>query len=280
MNDKPKGNTGLRAAVMNAPTAPEATPYELVKVRLQDSRKDFKALLGSDDAVAKFERVALNAIVESPDLLEANRNSLLMACMRAAKDGLMPDGQQSVLLAFNVNVGNRDAPKWIKKVTYIPMVRGLLDILWDTKEFSYIDAAVVYEKDRFTFKRGLNLVLEHEPFLGGERGEIVAAYFVARMKGSDYPKVEVMGREDIEKIRSKSRAPDKAWADWFDQFAIKSVIKRACKQLPRINRLERAIEADNEFVDVDFGRKPEAIELPVIPQLGQDDTPPEPPAAA
>lgn len=276
---KPKGNTGLRAAVMNAPTA-EATPYELIKHRLQDSRADFKALLGSDEAVARFERVALNAIVESPDLLEANRNSLLLACQRAAKDGLMPDGQQSVLLTFNVNVGNREAPRWVKKVTYIPMVRGLLDILWETKMFSYIDAAVVYENDKFTFKRGLNLVLEHEPYIGGERGEIVAAYFVARMRDSDYPKIEVMGREDIERIRSKSRAPDKAWADWFDQFAIKSVIKRACKQLPRINRLERAIESDNEFVDVDLGRRPEPVELPVAePILPSSEEQPEPPAA-
>lgn len=251
------GNAALKAAVMAAPTQERpVTPYEAFKAKLDTLDGEMKALLGSSDAVQRFKRVVLNAVLENEDLLAADRLSLLTSCTKAAKDGLMPDGVQAHLNVYRTNVGTRDNPRWVSKVQYMPMVRGLLDILWGTGLFAYIDAAAVYEKDRFVYTRGLDVKLEHEPFLDGERGNVVAAYFVARLKGSEsFPKIEVIGKLDIERIREASKAAKgPGWTTWYDQFAIKSVVKRACKQLPRIDRLEQAISADNEALGFDFSQ--------------------------
>lgn len=273
-NPQATGNAALKAAVMAAPTQErKATPYEAFKSKLDTLDTEMKSLLGSADAVQRFKRVVLNAVIETESLLEADRVSLLTACTKAAKDGLMPDGVQATLNIYRTNIGTRDNPRWVNKVQYLPMVRGLLDILWGTGQFAYIDAAAVYEQDRFVYTRGLDVKLEHEPFLDGERGPVVAAYFVARLKGSEgFPKIEVIGKADIETIRAASKAANgPGWTTWYDQFAIKSVIKRACKQLPRIDRLEQAIAADNEALDFDFNQATHRSTNPVA--IGNDPSP-------
>ena len=61
-------------------------------------------------------------------------------------------------------------------------------------------------------------------------------------------KREVMAWRDIEKVRgaSKSAEDEKGpWVTWPDQMAIKSVIKRISKQVPKSPELERLIAMDD-----------------------------------
>ena len=66
-----------------------------------------------------------------------------------------------------------------------------------------------------------------------------------------------MSKRDIEKVRAASKAPNgPGWAKWYDQFAIKSVVKRAYKLLPSSSdRLDRVIEHDNEAMEFDFNQR-------------------------
>jgi recombinational DNA repair protein RecT len=66
-----------------------------------------------------------------------------------------------------------------------------------------------------------------------------------------------MSRRDIEKVRAASKASNgPGWTTWYDQFAIKSVIKRATKLLPSSSdRLERVIQNDNDAMGFDFNQR-------------------------
>lgn len=233
---------------------PEPPPtYDGLKRQLEGSKHEFAPLLGSQSNVDAFVRVVLNAVLANPDLVAANRRSLIAACMKAAMDGLMPDGREAVLNVYNTKVKDKDGREtWVKMAQYLPMVGGMIKSLYESGQVSMVDAAAVFEKDRFLFRRGDAPALEHEPTSEDDPGRVKAAYVVVRMTSGEI-KREVMFRRDIEAVRAVSKAGEGAsspWTKWYDQQAIKSVIKRAAKQLPRMDRLDRQISHDNEALGI------------------------------
>ena len=171
----------LKAAATGQATPAEAkNPFDQLKRQLQQGKAEFLPLFGgSEQNVDRFIRVVLNAVLANPDLLDADRRSLMSACMKAAQDGLQPDGREAVLNIYNTKKKWQD-PKtrqwqeeWVKTAQYLPMVGGLVKKLYESGEVTYLDAACVYANDRFTYKRGDEPRLEHEPTLADEPGPIV-----------------------------------------------------------------------------------------------------------
>lgn len=212
----------------------------------------------------RFIRTVVTSVQMNPDLAFADRRSLIGSCMKAAQDGLMPDGREAVLNIYNTKVKQENREVWIKMVQYLPMVRGLIKVARNSGEIASIDAAAVYEKDHFRFTRGDDPKIEHEPYLGAdEAGPVVAAYMIAKLTNGEVHR-EVMSRRDIEKVRAASKAASgPGWTTWYDQFAIKSVLKRGTKLLPQSSDLlARVIEHDNEAMEFDFNQM--GAEAPVM----------------
>lgn len=238
----------LKAAATGQATPQEArNPYEALKRQLEASKGEFLPLFGgSAQNVDRFVRVVLNAVLSNPDLLDADRRSLVAACMKAAQDGLVPDGREAVLNIYKTKRTTGGREEWIKAAQYLPMVGGLIKKLYESGEVTYIDAACVYANDRFVYRRGDNPSLEHEPTMDDTPGPIVAVYVVIKLKNGEV-KREVMAKRDIEAVRGASKSGNNGpWVTWYDQQAIKSVIKRAYKQLPKADAFEKVAEADNQ----------------------------------
>lgn len=128
--------------------------------------------------------------------------------------------------------------------------KGLIKIATDTGAIRWARAELVHEADTFVY-HGPATAPEHrsEPFK--ERGEAIGVYCIAKTSDGDIL-TEIMPRDELEKIRSKSMAYAKSksgpWAEWFDQMAKKSVIKRASKTWPYTERsdvLSHAVEIAN-----------------------------------
>jgi recombination protein RecT len=268
------GTSKLRQAMGAA--APDArTPYERFRNQINMVRRDVAAMVG-DDKVDKFIRVCLNAVQHNPDTLDADRRSLLLACLEAAQDGLLPDGSEAVFNVYKTKVKKNGREEWVPMVQYLPMAYGLVQKIYEAGA-TYVDAVAVYEKDDFEYERGDNPRIVHKPF-GGDAspGKVVAAYVVVKFPKLE-TKREVMFRRDVELVRSKSKAADgMMWKDFYDQGAIKSVIHRINKQLPQSERLQRALAHDNKAVGLsavetvdDSGSNLEAIiegRLPMLPE--------------
>lgn len=242
------GTAQLRSALSGAP-AGQAKPlnkYDVFKGKLEGARHDLRAYLGSDKAVARFISTCVSAVVERPELLEADQRSLLSSCKKAATDGLLPDGREAVLNIYNVKERHGNAEVWVQKVQYLPMVAGIIKLIYGAGA-TYVDAAAVFERDQFRFVRGDETRLTHEPCMDDEPGPIIAAYAVVKLADGEI-KREVIFARDIAKIKAASKSADKGpWKTWPDQMAIKSVLKRIRKQLPMTDeRLDSAIENDNE----------------------------------
>lgn len=98
----------------------------------------------------------------NPYLLKAERRSLFGSAMKAAQDGLLPDGREGALVPF------------AGEVTWIPMIAGLRKKVRNSGEITTWDVVAVYENDKFEFELGDNPFIKHAPVLK-ERGELISS---------------------------------------------------------------------------------------------------------
>ena len=205
--------------------------------RMQDQ---FKLALPPQITPEKFIRVAITAIQGNQDLLNCDRASLFGACMKAAQDGLLPDGREGAIVKYG------------ERAQWMPMVAGILKKVRNSGELSNLSANVVYANEEFSYhidESGEHLT--HRPKFDGDRGPLKLTYAVAKMKdGGVY--VEVMTEEQIAAVKNVSRAKDKGpWAGPFaDEMRKKTAIRRLSKRLPMSTDLESVIKADDELYDL------------------------------
>lgn len=179
----------------------------------------------------RFVRVMATALLENPELAgKADANTILSAGIKAAQDGLLPDGREAAFVMFK------------GKCQYLPMVGGLRKI---AAQYGWVlTAAVVYEHDVFEFRLGLDEGLIHRPPRpGSDRGPSIGAYAVARHRGDGTRVFEFLEAAEIEKVRATSRNADKGpWVEWPDRMWEKTAARRLFKKLP-------LAEADRERVE-------------------------------
>lgn len=220
----------------------EITPLDQVRGSLEshDMGLEFAKVLPKHLTPAQFTRVAITALRSNPDLLNADRNSLFQSVMKAAQDGMLLDGRQAALVVY----GSKNGPQ----VQYMPMIGGILFKLHATGKLASISANVVYEADQFEFELGDNERILHRPSLASDRGCRVAVYAIAKMtSGATYR--EVMSIDDVESVRSRSRAKGGPWTTDYDEMSKKSCIRRLSKRMPSMPELQGMFEADDETYD-------------------------------
>lgn len=270
----------------------ESPAKSVIRVLESDSmREKLITTLPPDIKPDRFTRVVITAINMRPELLEADRQSLYTACMKAAQDGLLPDGREGVLNIYNTNVGTKQAPRWIKGVQWMPMVEGVIKQMAKAGISCY--AAAVYQNDKIRIwndDRGQHV--EHEPALfSPDRGPLIGAYARGRDRNGNV-QVEVMNMDELNRARQASRNADGAvYQQWPDRMAQKTVLHRLRKRMALIDpsvaeALARAeqddlIDADDpppipasEIVPPPVSQpRPRALQA-VIDHAKQDEQPP------
>lgn len=250
-------------------------PIDQFRGSIAKMQPQFAAALPPQIPVERFMRVVVTAVQSDPNLLAADQRSLFSATMKCAQDGLIPDGREAALTVFNKK--NRNTGQYEKHVQYMPMMGGILKKIRNSGELGSISANVVYERDQFDYELGDEEKVYHKPHLGAARGKPIAAYAIARMKdGAIYR--EVMSVEEIEAIRSISRAKDDGpWKDHWGEMAKKTVLRRLSKRLPMSTDLDAVISRDDELYDMPGKGSADAVDI--TPAAGNDgDEPPPPPA--
>jgi recombination protein RecT len=186
------------------------------------------------DAI-KPERMLHLALLASrqPALANARPESVVKACLDAARLGLEPDGVHGALIPYK------------GEVQFQPMYQGLIALVHREGTVQSIEAFTVREKDTFHVKMGTNSSIEHDPCFKEDPGEAIAYYAVAYLNGR--AQFDFMAKWEIERIRK--RGPQRKGSPWdtdYDEMAKKTVLKRLIKKLPKSARLRDAIVHDNE----------------------------------
>lgn len=215
-------------------------PNEVAVVREQLSAMEnqFEAALPAHIPVERFNRVVLTAIQNNPDLLACNRKSLFNAAMKAAQDGLLPDGREGAIVPYK------------GEATWMPMIGGIRKKVRNSGDIASWDVHAVYENDHFEFELGDDPYIKHRPALSN-KGKLIAVYSVAVLKGGEKSR-DVMSVEDVEKIRALSRGKNTPWNNptFYAEMAKKTVARRHSKVLPMSSDLDDLIRRDDALYDI------------------------------
>ena len=169
-----------------------------------------------------FARVAFNAVLSNPKILDCEPQSLRRAVLECAQRGLLPDGDSAAIIPRK------------GKATFQVGYKGMCDLARRAIPGVSIRANVVTDKDTWVYKDGLNLVIEHErdPATRPTEQNVIAAYAIAEMPGGGKEAV-VMMRCDIDHIRSTyAHSSSEAWAKEWAEQAKKTAVRRLGKMLP------------------------------------------------
>lgn len=200
-------------------------------------RQQIKMALPSHIPVEKFERVATTAVQTNPDLLnpsKVDRRSLFGALVRAAQDGLLPDGREGAIVPFK------------GKAQWMPMVAGIMKKVRNSGEIATWDAFAVYEKDKFQRLLGDDQRIFHEPYEEGDPGQVIGAYSIVTFKDGTKSK-DYLPRWRIDKARQQNPigANSLMWTKFYDEGAIKTVIRHHSKRLPQSTDVDGLFDRDD-----------------------------------
>lgn len=252
-------------------TQQNISPVKALQNQVASRQDELKKALPGHINVEKFIRTAQTAIVSTRNIEKANPQSLLMACSKAAADGLILDGREAALVI-----------DYKGEVQYRPMMRGLLKLAYNSGLVKSISVQVVHENDEFEYLLGDEERITHRiDFKAGDRGKPLAVYAVATLDDGVIMR-EVMTVAQINGIRDRSDAwkaykADKIkstpWSTDWTEMARKTVFRRLSKWLPSSTDRD-ALHSAAERLDEDYtfdqqeAEVPEITEAPVAKKRG------------
>lgn len=192
----------------------------------------------------RFIRVLMTATMKNPQLLECTQESMFKGIFDCAAAGLELDGRRAHLVPLR-NTKKQGSPLeanlWLD-------YKGIAELVMRSGVVSNIHADVICENDIFEYDRGE--LKRHTIDFKKPRGEMYAAYCIIRMKDGG-EKVEVMGKEDIDRIRNGSMGKNATpWTQHYNEQAKKTVFKRASKWVPLSPETRDVVEDKDEVIDI------------------------------
>ena len=197
--------------------------------------------------VDRIIRVAMFEAVKNERLVQCSPASVYMALAKACELDLVAGGvlhRASLVPMWDKKSKGYNAELWIEYT-------GLMDLVKRSGEVAHFKAEVVYENDDFehSFDLEKGEVLRHKK-CHDNPGDLLLAYAVCFFKDGQR-QVEVMRKDQINKIRKSSRSPESGpWAQHTEEMWRKTVIRRICKYLPLTPKTTAVLEHD---IQSDFG---------------------------
>lgn len=142
---------------------------------------------------------------------------------------------------------------------FIPGYQGLAQLTWRSGLVKDISARAVFEGDEFEWGYGTKASIHHRPRGENDPKKITHAYTIVNtvMGGTIF---DVMSREDIERIRSRSRAKDKGpWVTDYAEMCKKTPFRRLMKIAPKSVQMRTALALDDQ---ADSG-EPQSFDVPL-----------------
>lgn len=223
--------------------------------QIRGMESQFALAMPKGAEASQLVRDALTALRQTPKLAQCTPQSVLGSLMTCAQLGLRPGvlGHAYLLPFFDRRAGGQVAQLVIG-------YQGLVELAHRSGQIKSLIARTVYEHDQFDVDYGLEDKLVHRPFMGGEKGNPIAYYAVAKFTTGGHA-FYVMSHPEMLDYRNRfaKSAERGPWVDNFEAMALKTCVRQLSKWMPKSTELATAIAAD-ESVRVDL--TPDAINYP------------------
>ena len=242
---KQTAQSGVLAAQNEKQTAVAQTEKpKNVKELLEARMGEIQKVLPSVITPQQFLRLALNALQNTPHLMECTMQSFYGAIMQCAQLGLKPNvnGEAYLIPFFN----NK---KKAYECQFLTGYKGLMLLARRSGEIASIDAQTVYENDTFDLSFGFEPTLIHKPYLKGERGNPIGFYAALILKdgGKTAYYMTVEDAKSYGKRYSKTYNAG-PWQTDFEAMAKKSCLRQVLKYAPMSTDVDSAVNADENVL--------------------------------
>jgi recombination protein RecT len=271
------GETSTKPTTEAPQAAPPAQPPALIKPREAWSAFETEIIARAEEIGTqlppnvsrdKFIGASLAAVKATPTILLATPRSLMSALIKAAQDGLLPDGREGIITTYLTTVKEAGKPDRKEYVAHWnPMFYGIRKRAREIDGI-IIDAQVVLAIDDFDFELGDAPFIKHKPKARAEAVDAsagIAAYAIFRAADQTILHREVMWKPEIFATMNQSRVKESLmYTTFWTEGWRKIVGRRGSKSVPVSPQLERLIQRnDEEYV---FDRPP-AISGPAAPAI-------------
>jgi len=214
-------------------------------------RSQIAAVVPSVITPDRLIQVATSLVTRNPEIAACTTGSIIGALLQSAILGLdmTPSLQYVYFIPYN------NSKIGMKEVQFQIGYRGLLELLRRSGQVETAYSYVVYDNDKFDFELGLFPRIVHVP-AKRDRGELCYVYAVIKFKDGGYI-FEVMSKQDVEHVRSRSKTYMKDITPWKTDPAEmwrKTVLKRLCKYAPvsiESTTLAQQLSADEGIINAD-----------------------------
>ena len=262
MADEPKG-TEVAAPKVNAREA-----WGTFETDIQARASEIASQLPSNVSRERFINATIAAVKATPDLLLATPRSLMSAVVKAAQDGLLPDGREGIITIYEQKVRNSNPERKEMVAQWNPMFAGIRKRARELDGI-IIDAQVVVDGDDFEFELGDNPFIKHKPAVRAEAVEAakgVAAYAIFRHPTDGILHREVMWKPEVFATMNQSRAKGSLmWTVFWTEGWKKACGRRGSKSVPMSAPLQQIIQRDDE--NFAFDRPPAVATRPAMPEI-------------
>lgn len=236
----------------STPAIPSAIAQAGLTKYLTQPKQAFVAAGGSEQQFAREVNFAMQAMMNNSYLIQCAQNDpqyLVEAIKNVGLTGLSlnPELRLGYLVPYK------------GKIKFQSSYMGKIDILIRTGVVKDIYAELVYEKDTFVYRKGVNGTLEHTPnVFAKDRGQIVGGYYYAVLANGQV-KYDVMPSARIEEIKNRSESVKSGkaspWSTDENEMMRKTIINWAFKFLPKTGISEnmlKVLEAEGDFEREEF----------------------------
>lgn len=241
-----------------AQTAPAQQRPRTLADQIKQMESQFALAMPKGAEAQQLVRDALTALRQTPALGECSPASVLGGLMTCAQLGLRP----GVL-------GHAWLIPFKREAQLVIGYQGLVELAHRSGQIKSLIARTVYEHDEFEVDYGLEDKLVHRPFMGGDKGQPIAYYAVAKFNSGGHA-FYVMSHPEMVTYKNKNSKAGKygPWVDHFESMAHKTCVRQLAKWMPKSTDLATAIETD-ESVRVDL--TPDAVHYPHHPEQDAPD---------
>lgn len=220
----------------------------------------------------RIGRIALTAFRRNPKLAQCDPKSVFAAVIQSSQLGLEIDTLgRSYLVPYDRNMKTADGWKKITECQFIPGWKGLVDLMNRSGQGTVWTGAV-YEGDEFEWQLGDNPFCKHKPAGDGSE-RLTHTYAVGRVKGSDWPIIEVWPVAKVWKHRDRYNKVGERHYSYENQemYARKVPLLQVLKYMPCSAELATAMALDTAAETTGQGLAiKDAIEGTWAPEAGEE----------
>ena len=236
--------------------------------------------------VDRMARLAVTEFSKTPALQDCDPQSIAGCVLTAAQLGL----------EIGVN-GQAYMIPYKQRATFVPGWKGLIDLVNRSGRASAWTGAV-HDGDEFDYSLGDRPFIKHRPGDNADQRELLYVYAVGRVRGAEWPNIEVWPISKVWKHRDRFNKVGKRHYSFEhpEMYARKIALLQVLKYLPQSIELSRAAQfataadsGEGMTIDGDFAHfvEPSAGELPapklpgnVDAETGEIDAPKDTPKGA